>query len=85
MVIICFVRGAEQGWWSNMDEKDKLIKEQRAEISELRDKLDSMKKLAEIWNDWKPAIEEQPDYDPRMGREARLDLQRAHAEGEGSR
>lgn len=46
-----------------MDEKDKLIKEQRAEISELRDKLDSMKKLAEIWNDWKLAIEEHPDYD----------------------
>lgn len=46
-----------------MDEKDKLIKEQRAEISELRDKLDSMKKLAEIWNDWKIADEELPDYD----------------------
>ena len=45
-----------------MDEKDKLIKEQRAEIFRLQDKLDYARKFERIWSQWKSTENELPDY-----------------------
>lgn len=44
-----------------MDEKDKLIKEQRAEIAKLHDELDELRPIADLWSNWHESGYDSPE------------------------